>query len=96
MAARKGTLEIIKKLMEAGGNEKLQNKHGRSPYDESVNKGVRELFKEYNLDIWTAARKNDVGTVKKLLAQGQDVNATDDEKATPLHVRAVFSTFNRY
>jgi hypothetical protein len=48
---------------------------------------------QYNLDIWTAARKNDLGTVKKLLAQGTDINALDDEGATPLHVRCCCGVF---
>jgi hypothetical protein len=37
---------MIVRLMEAGGNEKVANAAGRTPYDESASRDIREKFKE--------------------------------------------------
>jgi hypothetical protein len=39
-------------------------------------------------DIWEAAAKDDVETIKGFMAEGVSVNAVDDAGAMPLHAAA--------
>ncbi len=39
-------------------------------------------------DIWEAAKQGDVDAVKQFIVDGEDVNAKDDARITPLHPAA--------
>jgi ankyrin repeat protein len=59
----------------------------RCSFDEAVFAEERQ-FERPTTPLHQAVRQGDVQAVERLVAQGADVNATDEYKATPLHLAA--------
>ena len=73
-SARKGDVEAVKMLLEAGANVHARAKHGSTPLHWAAYGGTFEAIK----------RK--VEAIKILLEAGADVNAKDEDGDTPFEI----------
>lgn len=97
LAVQMGDLENVLNLINLGAEIDVTNNSGFTPYDLASEKGYDEMAsflstswevrEETDLDIWTAAKRGDLGTLSNLINSGAyDINELDDEnRATPLY-----------
>lgn len=97
LATKKGHQHVVKVLLDAGANKELRNDDGVSALDLALDLRDRKILNlldpasEYSLpsiSLIEASFVGDVFTVKELLDSGEDVNAGNDNNATPLFMAA--------
>jgi ankyrin repeat protein len=107
MAARLGELRIVELLLEAGANPRLRDEDGRYPLDLAREHGHSEVAERLESalkatesdasgnvdeDLLLASERGEVEAIRRLLAQGADVNARDTrskaKRSTPLLLAA--------
>jgi ankyrin repeat protein len=102
-AVMKGSLPIAEALLEAGADPNRTDHEGKTPLAIAQEKGFTELVAllqgrttvqsvqpaQPSDDVWRAASEGRLADLQQLIANGANVNATDAEKATPLHKAAV-------
>ena len=98
-AARIGSEDTIRKLLEKGIDVKVVDKDGRTPLHDAARTGskdtvrwllekgadVRAIDKDGRTPLHDAARGGSDDTVRSLLEKGADMRAIDKDGRTPLH-----------
>jgi ankyrin repeat protein len=101
-AVMKGSLPIAETLLEAGADPNRTDHEGKTPLAIAKEKGFAELVAllqartkvqsaqpvQPSDDVWRAASQGRLTDLQQLMAGGADVNMTDTDKATPLHMAA--------
>jgi ankyrin repeat protein len=91
-AAGKGSLSVLKELVDKGVNYNLQNHDGQTPMDfaskhgnvEAIKYLIDDLHATYNNNIFNAAEKGYIGLVRYLVEfKGASVSAKDKDDRTP-------------
>lgn len=103
LAVREGKISVVRALLEYGADVDRQNDEGWTALHEAANMGfdevVRLLIDEYNADmsislinrsvaLHVAAQANRIRCVQALLDGGQNVNVTNSDGRTALHIAA--------
>jgi len=60
-ASRKGYLEIVKLLIEFGANPNIQNDNGKTAFDVAKNDSIRQLLKDYKIELGFKATQKYMG-----------------------------------
>lgn len=97
LAASEGHTQLANLLVQHGANVNAKDRFGSTALDDAIHhshtdivemlrkQGVRGGAK-FEAELLTAASANQVADVNRLVAAGVDVNCTDYDKRTPLHV----------
>jgi len=99
LACSEGHLEVVKVLHSEGAALNLKDRFGHTPLDDAVSHGFEEVshylraagakhgqLDKFESDLIQAAHDNNVAEARRLLDNGVNVNCSDYDKRTPLHV----------
>eukprot|EP01119_Soliformovum_irregulare_P025616 TRINITY_DN953_c0_g1_i1.p1 TRINITY_DN953_c0_g1~~TRINITY_DN953_c0_g1_i1.p1 ORF type:complete len:819 (-),score=301.90 TRINITY_DN953_c0_g1_i1:59-2515(-) len=99
IATADGFLNIVQSLVAAGADVNISDRWGNTPLDEATRHGQTEVATylkshggrhgtgaDFGMELLRAVARGDLAEVQKLVASGVDVNSSDYDKRTALHV----------
>ena len=101
MAARSGKKEAVCRLIELGADRKVKDKQGYTLCEHAIisrDKAMHQLIQQLpefhdrertKLLLHAAARANNVVAVSQLILKGADINATNEQGRTAIHLAAI-------